>query len=264
MGRPLTEHELVERARGGDTAAYATLVRGHEEIAFRTAHLICGNAADAEDAAQDGFVKAYRALGRFRAGEPLRPWLLAIVANEARNRRRAAGRRGALALRAAGEEHPSGEAAPSPEAALLAGERRAALLAALGAPAAGRPARDRLPLPARPVRGRDRGGARRPPPGRSSRACRARSSGCGRSWGSAMADLARDLRELELAWPETPDLAGAVAARLAEPDAAPRQRRGAAPRRVAACAAGRGGAPRRVASRPRLDARGACSPGSPS
>ena len=69
---------------------------------------------------------------RFRAGEPLRPWLLTIVANEARNRRRSAGRRAALALRAAGEEHPSGEAAPSPEAALLAGERRAALLAALG------------------------------------------------------------------------------------------------------------------------------------
>ena len=69
---------------------------------------------------------------RFRAGEPLRPWLLTIVANEARNRRRSSGRRAALALRAAGEEHPSGEAAPSPEAALLAGERRAALLAALG------------------------------------------------------------------------------------------------------------------------------------
>ena len=131
MGRPLTENELVERARGGDTAAYATLVRGHEEIAFRTAHLICGNAADAEDAAQEGFIKAYRALGRFRAGEPLRPWLLTIVANEARNRRRSAGRRAALALRAAGEQRPSGEAAPAPEAALLAGERRDALLSAL-------------------------------------------------------------------------------------------------------------------------------------
>ena len=46
-----------------------------------------------------------------------------------------------------------------------------------------------------------------------------------------MADLARDLRELELAWPETPDLAGAVAARLAEPDAAPRRAAAAAPRR---------------------------------
>jgi RNA polymerase sigma-70 factor (ECF subfamily) len=132
VGRPLTEHDLVERARGGDATAYAALVRDHEEIAFRIAYVICGNAADAEEAAQEAFVKAHRALGRFRSGEPLRPWLLAIVANEARNRRRSAGRRAALVLRAAGEGRPSGEAAPSPEAALLAGERRALLLAALG------------------------------------------------------------------------------------------------------------------------------------
>ena len=63
---------------------------------------MAGNAAEAEDAAQDAFVKAYRALGRFRRGSPFRPWLLQIVANEARNRRRSAGRRAALALRAAG------------------------------------------------------------------------------------------------------------------------------------------------------------------
>jgi len=132
VGRPLAENELVERARGGDARAYAALVHDHEEIAFRTAVLITGNAADAEEAAQDGFVKAYRALGRFHVGKPLRPWLLTIVANEARNRRRAAGRRSALALRAAGEERPSGETARSPEAALLAGERRAALLEAMG------------------------------------------------------------------------------------------------------------------------------------
>jgi RNA polymerase sigma factor (sigma-70 family) len=133
VGRPLTEHELVERARSGDPVAYAALVRDHEETAFRIAYVICGNAADAEEAAQEAFVKAYRALGRFRSGEPLRPWLLAIVANEARNRRRSAGRRAALVLRAAGEGRPSGEAAPSPEAALLAGERRSRLLAALSA-----------------------------------------------------------------------------------------------------------------------------------
>src|SRR5215218_5678543 len=132
VGRPLEQTELVERARTGDPGAYAALVRGHQEIAFRTAYLITGNAADAEDAAQEAFVKAHRALGRFRSGEPLRPWLLAIVANEARNRRRSAGRRAALALRAAGEERPTREAAPSPEEALLAGERRAALLGALG------------------------------------------------------------------------------------------------------------------------------------
>jgi RNA polymerase sigma-70 factor (ECF subfamily) len=57
--------------------------------------------------------------------------LLTIVANEARNRRRSAGRREGLALRAAGEERTSSGAAPSPESALLAGELRGDLLAAL-------------------------------------------------------------------------------------------------------------------------------------
>ena len=130
VSRPPTEEELVERARRGDGAAFAALVRDHQEIAFRTAYLIARNTADAEDAAQDGFVKAHRALRRFRRGAPFRPWLLQIVANEARNRRRSAGRREALALRAA-TEAPSGGAAPSPEGALLADERRATLLVAL-------------------------------------------------------------------------------------------------------------------------------------
>ena len=99
-------------------------------IAFRTAWLIAGNAADAEEAAQNGFVKAYRALWRFRPGAPFRPWLLRIVANEARNSRRSATRREALALRAAGEVAP-GDAAPSPEAALLGTEQREQLLDAV-------------------------------------------------------------------------------------------------------------------------------------
>jgi RNA polymerase sigma factor (sigma-70 family) len=130
VSRPPSEEELVERARTGDAAAFAALVRDHEEIAFRTAYLIARNAADAEDAAQVGLTKAWRALPRFRRGAPFRPWLLAIVANEARNRRRAAGRREGLALRAA-HELPSGGAAPSPEGRVLAAEQRAELLAAL-------------------------------------------------------------------------------------------------------------------------------------
>jgi RNA polymerase sigma-70 factor (ECF subfamily) len=130
VSRPPTEDELVERARGGDGAAFAALVRDHQEIAFRTAYLITRNAADAEDAAQVGLTKAWRALPRFRRGAPLRPWLLAIVANEARNRRRAEGRRQGLTLRAA-YELPSGGAAPSPEGRALAQEQRTELLAAL-------------------------------------------------------------------------------------------------------------------------------------
>jgi RNA polymerase sigma-70 factor (ECF subfamily) len=105
-------------------------VAEHQTIAFRTAYLITGSRADAEDAVQDAFVKAYRALGRFRQGAPFRPWLLSIVANEARNRRRSAGRRERLALRAA-EDPLSGGADPSPEAALLDAEMREVLLAAV-------------------------------------------------------------------------------------------------------------------------------------
>ena len=102
----------------------------HQGIAFRTAYLLTGSAADAEEAAQSGFVKAWRALPRFRKGSPFRPWLLQIVANEAHNRRRSAGRAYALQLRVATTE-PSGDAAPSPEAAALGREQREALVAAV-------------------------------------------------------------------------------------------------------------------------------------
>jgi RNA polymerase sigma factor (sigma-70 family) len=131
VDRPLDEAELVERARRGDLEAWETLVRTYQGIAFRTAYVLAGNAADAEEAAQDGFVKAHRALGRFRRGAALKPWLLRIVANEARNRRRSGRRQDDLALRVA-EVRPSGDAAPSPEAAALADERRRLLLAAVG------------------------------------------------------------------------------------------------------------------------------------
>jgi RNA polymerase sigma-70 factor (ECF subfamily) len=127
--RPPDESTLVALAKRGDAAAYEELVRMHQGIAFRVAYVAAGERGDAEDAVQDGFVKAYRALGRFRDGAPFRPWLLRIVANEARNRRRSAGRRAGLAVRAAAA---SGDAAPSPEAAALSRERRAELLEALG------------------------------------------------------------------------------------------------------------------------------------
>lgn len=133
VGRPLDEMEdtLVERARRGDAGAYEELVQRYTQMAFRAAYVMTGSGADAEEAAQDAFVKAYRALPRFRAGAPFRPWLLRIVGNEARNRRRAASRRTALELRVA-EGLGAGGAAPSPEAAAEAAEERRALLRALG------------------------------------------------------------------------------------------------------------------------------------
>ena len=106
-------------------------MRSYQEVAFRTAYLITGDASEAEEATQEAFVKAYRALGRFRSGARFRPWLLTIVANEARNQRRAAARRAGLFLRAAREGLPENSPS-SPEAVVLATERREELLGALG------------------------------------------------------------------------------------------------------------------------------------
>ncbi len=120
-GRPEDNSELFTRAQRGDAAAYEEIVRRYQQVAFRTAYMITGSAAEAEDAAQEGFVKAYRALNRFRPGAEPRPWLLRIVANEARNRVRSTQRRLGLELRLAERFRP-GDAAPSPEAAAVAAE----------------------------------------------------------------------------------------------------------------------------------------------
>jgi RNA polymerase sigma factor (sigma-70 family) len=85
---------LIGRVRDGDTDAYAVLVRRHAPMAMRTAVLL-GAGSDAEDVVQEALVKAYRSLGSFRLDRPFRPWLLRIVANEARNAHRSSARRGA-------------------------------------------------------------------------------------------------------------------------------------------------------------------------
>ena len=116
-------------ARHGDAAAFGRLVATHSDIAFRTAYLMLGDAAEAEDAAQEAFVKVHHALGGFREGSAFRPWLLAIVGNAARNRRRARGRRLGLQVRA--EAATERGAARSAEAEVLAAERRQSLIRAV-------------------------------------------------------------------------------------------------------------------------------------
>jgi RNA polymerase sigma-70 factor, ECF subfamily len=128
-GRPLSEATLVANARKGDLAAYAELVRMHQDTAFRVAYLITGSAADAEEAAQDGFLKAHAALDRFDERRPFRPWLLRIVANDARNRRRARGRRDKVFLRLV--EGSSGGAAQPPDDPFSIAESRSDLLRAV-------------------------------------------------------------------------------------------------------------------------------------
>jgi RNA polymerase sigma-70 factor (ECF subfamily) len=130
--------DLAARARDGDVAAFERLVTRYQAVAFRVAWLVVRDRGEAEDAVQDAFVKAYYALPRFRPGAPFRPWVLRIVANEARNRGRSTRRREGLAERVASVDPPT--AAASPEATAIDRADAEMLLGALDR----LPDRDRL------------------------------------------------------------------------------------------------------------------------
>ena len=118
----MDERQLIESARRGDVGAYDELVRSHQEAAFRAAYLVTRDVADAQDAAQEAFLRAYDALGRFDARRPFRPWILRIATNMALNRLKASMRRQAMAERF-GAETVEREANPSIEARVLRRER---------------------------------------------------------------------------------------------------------------------------------------------
>ena len=114
---PAVEAALITRARQHDEAAWTALVRCHQEPVFRLAYLLLGSerekSAVAEDVTQETFIRAYEHLERFEDGRPLRPWLLAIAANLARNRRRSVGRYWS-ALRSWWQEQRTEAAAATP------------------------------------------------------------------------------------------------------------------------------------------------------
>ncbi len=97
----MLDDELVRAAASGDRAAFGALVDRHRTAALRIAYAIADG--EAEDVAQDATAKAFGQFDRFDTTRPFRPWYLAIVSNEARNRRRSFRRRSALVLRVAAE-----------------------------------------------------------------------------------------------------------------------------------------------------------------
>ena len=125
-----SDDDLVDRARTGDREAFCALLERHRVVALRVGYTIAGD--EAEDAVQEAMIKAFRHLDRFRPGAPFRPWLLAIVANEARNRRRVHGRHQALKLRVTTNSLVD-LTEPSAEATALALEEHARLLVAVTA-----------------------------------------------------------------------------------------------------------------------------------
>lgn len=89
----LDERRLLARAKAGDLDAYEALFRAYYPRIYATAFHLVGNHEDAEDLAQDGFVRAHASLGWHRSTASFLPWLRRIVVHLARDRFRAAGRR---------------------------------------------------------------------------------------------------------------------------------------------------------------------------
>ena len=84
----MTDEELVLLARQGDVEAFDQLVVRNERAVFRAALAVLRNPDDAEEVAQDAFIRAWRKLGGFRGGSSFRTWLLRIAWNTALRRRR--------------------------------------------------------------------------------------------------------------------------------------------------------------------------------
>jgi RNA polymerase sigma-70 factor, ECF subfamily len=121
LTRMATDEELVVRARGGDLGAFERLVERHRAVVTRVAARIAGR-GDADDVAQDAFLRAYHRLGRWRGEGPFRTWLLQIAHNSALD---ALAARRADALELAEAAYEAADAPErTPAAHLEAAERR--------------------------------------------------------------------------------------------------------------------------------------------
>jgi RNA polymerase sigma-70 factor, ECF subfamily len=84
----VTDAELVERARRGDRPAFDVIVERYQHVVFRTALAVTLNREEAEDAAQETFLRAFGHIGTFRGDSSLKTWLLAIAWREGISKRR--------------------------------------------------------------------------------------------------------------------------------------------------------------------------------
>ena len=108
---PATDEMLVERVRAGDLGALEALMRRHNRLLYRTARAILRDDAEAEDAVQEAYLRAYRALHAFRGESKFSTWLVRIAANEALMRRRRNARAAAVVpIDAAAELQAEGKA----------------------------------------------------------------------------------------------------------------------------------------------------------
>jgi RNA polymerase sigma-70 factor, ECF subfamily len=131
----LVDTDLISRAAGGDAAAFQALVERHRSMVYRVAYQFAGNHHDAEDIAQEVFIKVYRSLDRFRQDAQLTSWLYRIVMNACIDHRRRHSPSGSAPF---GEEAEykmlnTPEETPDPEERAYAGELGAVLESAIAA-----------------------------------------------------------------------------------------------------------------------------------
>ena len=79
----LVESEIIEQAKGGDTASFNTLVKAYRKRILGTIYRLIGRSDDVEDVSQEVFVRLYHSLGQLRAAEMFEPWLYRLTVNAA-------------------------------------------------------------------------------------------------------------------------------------------------------------------------------------
>ncbi len=128
LPREHADQELVRRAQAGDRHAFDRLVLRHGEFVLSLAMRILGHRAEAEDAAQEVFLRMFRAIDRVDPARPLTPWLARVALNVARSHRRRHPGRKETALP---ENNAPRARGSSPEEHIQGLDRRAALRAAI-------------------------------------------------------------------------------------------------------------------------------------
>jgi RNA polymerase sigma-70 factor (ECF subfamily) len=111
---PSADQAYVDRVKAGDSLAYAFLVDKYKNMAFTIALKVTGNREEAEDVAQEGFLKAYQQIGAFAGRSKFSTWLYTIVYRTALNHRKS-NRHHAFSLDAQADRQPAAHTTPAPE-----------------------------------------------------------------------------------------------------------------------------------------------------
>ena len=86
---PIAEGEIIQRCQAGDQEAFRSVVESYQNVLFGTAYLMTGSRTVAEDQVQEAFISAWKGIGSFRPGHPLKPWLVRILVNKVLSYKRA-------------------------------------------------------------------------------------------------------------------------------------------------------------------------------